>query len=900
MDGKAHSLTLTGTLPEGATVTWKGNGKRAAGAYAVTATVTLGNASVTLGATMYLADLDKVVDGAIYLDLYQKVLYAPDPYHGDEEYFVPQGTEYIFAAAFSQNDMIKKVYLPDSVTDIGEKALGFIATEDGLEKQQGFTVYGTSAAAKSYCEKHRLTHRTDYELLSVSSADDLVVKDGLVGWYDSRDLVGNLGKATSWKNRVSGGDAATILGGVYSAENPTGWRMDGDALYYRTPTVPVFEANKNNVGIVLPSAPFTGLGNFTVETLFDPLGITDDTGKEDIHGNNTSDKSYNQWGAYAGKRSTFTFGGLQLCFFHRSKAGNGNSLNARFFYARVAWEETDPISKKTGMTGARGRDYAIFSADANRENGLASGILTLTFERTVKTGQSTVMDFTVKTPFYTYTHNTSESEPRTVYEGNTLVHPGEAFFGFPAKIYHIRVYDRILTEAEKAQNHFADLCRVFDLDTSLLRSISDGKLTSICNAMASYTAASPKSEVESAFLSATATTRLAKLTVICVDANGNELKRETHHLPLDTEYSVQAPVLGGRYTRTFTLTGNLSGHAERTVLYRIAPALTEAEQAALIPAVTVWGGTLTFGTGSADITAATDWGVSLPALGSTPYGGKYSIVLSNLLASRAARTSVNSLGVRYEDARTVASRMGVPLYALTLSSDVSLTKGKEVALPIAALPEGMRGVLRFGEDKCINPVTVSAVGQNGAKVTVTGTLRVSGNSADTGGLTWYFTPTDCNGTVTAKAGTALSFYSARAYTSGWWIVTLEDSDASLSDTDLFRVIDGIRTAKGNDGKVLFLCFFNDAARVKTLMDRYGDIILPMVEYLSSPATLRAAGLDPAIFLAGGSIPSVLTANGSLNAVGHALVARCISEALYAHGYFDGVYAAYDAYYEEHS
>jgi hypothetical protein len=317
----------------------------------------------------------------------------------------------------------------------------------------------------------------------------------------------------------------------------------------------------------------------------------------------------------------------------------------------------------------------------------------------------------------------------------------------------------------------------------------------------------------------------------------------------------------------------------------------------LVPTVSIWGGTLTFGTGSADVSAATDWGVSLPSLGSTPYGGKYSIVLSNLLAARAARGAVHSLGVRYEDIRTVASRMGVPPYVPTLSANVSLTKGKEVALPIAALPAGMRGVLRFGEDQSVNPVTLSAVGQNAAAVTVTGTLRVSGSSADTSGLTWSFTPTECQGTVTVKAGTALSFYSARTYTSGWWIVALENSDAALSDTELFRVIDGIRTAKGNDGKVLFPCFFTDAGRVKTLQDRYGDIILPMVDVLSSPTTLRAAGLDPALFPAAGNIPSVLTSGDSLNAIGHALVARCISEALFAQGYFDSVYAAYDAYYE---
>ena len=70
-----------------------------------------------------------------------------------------------------------------------------------------------------------------------------------------------------------------------------------------------------------------------------------------------------------------------------------------------------------------------------------------------------------------------------------------------------------------------------------------------------------------------------------------------------------------RYTRTHTVSGTMNGHTECTVVYRTVPALTEAERKALIPAVTVWGGTLTFGTGSADITAATTWSVDLPALG---------------------------------------------------------------------------------------------------------------------------------------------------------------------------------------------------------------------------------------------------------------------------------------------
>ena len=53
----------------------------------------------------------------------------------------------------------------------------------------------------------------------------------------------------------------------------------------------------------------------------------------------------------------------------------------------------------------------------------------------------------------------------------------------------------------------------------------------------------------------------------------------------------------------------------------------------------------------------------------------------------------------------------------------------------------------------------------------------------------------------------------------------------------------------------------------------------------------------AAFSGSSTIPAVLLTGGNLNAVGHALVARSISLALLEAGYFDGVYAAYDAYFD---
>ena len=62
---------------------------------------------------------------------------------------------------------------------------------------------------------------------------------------------------------------------------------------------------------------------------------------------------------------------------------------------------------------------------------------------------------------------------------------GDAFFGVPATVYAVRVYDSVLTAEEKAQNHAVDLMAYFGLDVSNLAAAS---AAATCASISSYSA----------------------------------------------------------------------------------------------------------------------------------------------------------------------------------------------------------------------------------------------------------------------------------------------------------------------------------------------------------------------------------------------------------------------------
>ncbi len=96
----------------------------------------------------------------------------------------------------------------------------------------------------------------------------------------------------------------------------------------------------------------------------------------------------------------------------------------------------------------------------------------------------------------------------------------------PADVYAIRIYNRVLTEAELLQNHFADLCAYYGLDVSaFLEYVPEARRTLIYQRFASYTFENADAaSMQKALDEAVAVTFLAfDGFAIKVEGEGNEL-----------------------------------------------------------------------------------------------------------------------------------------------------------------------------------------------------------------------------------------------------------------------------------------------------------------------------------------------------------------------------------------
>ena len=111
-DGKEHSLTVKGTLPEGTTVRYENNAKTESGEYKVKAFVENANYNtLELEATLYIRSL---LDAKSIIDT---ILTRPDAWSFMPEAFLPENMAY---SALPQNEFSEFV----SVNNIGKRSIG--------------------------------------------------------------------------------------------------------------------------------------------------------------------------------------------------------------------------------------------------------------------------------------------------------------------------------------------------------------------------------------------------------------------------------------------------------------------------------------------------------------------------------------------------------------------------------------------------------------------------------------------------------------------------------------------------------------------------------------------------------------------------------------------------------
>jgi hypothetical protein len=155
-----------------------------------------------------------------------------------------------------------------------------------------------------------------------------------------------------------------------------------------------------------------------------------------------------------------------MTMFHYSTLSTGNSMAVRPFYYINGWE-----SGANGKVTFTDRRDIFGTNNTPGKSEWKQGILAFTVDRTVADGADyTLTEFvgTVGNESFTVNNGTGVTDGKldhTFYSLSAVVNPFDAFIGFPAQVYAVRAYNRTLTAAEKAQNHFADVAAYLGLNT---------------------------------------------------------------------------------------------------------------------------------------------------------------------------------------------------------------------------------------------------------------------------------------------------------------------------------------------------------------------------------------------------------------------------------------------------
>ena len=323
--------------------------------------------------------------------------------------------------------------------------------------------------------------------------DKLYVQEDLAALFTAFDPVGSGIDLASgkWADKKTG-----VTVSLEDNSSVAAWSIGegGRGVSYRFDSLMDLAADRYNIGMRLPTGVLTN-GDISVEYTYkvNPVENADGTQARILNLGTTNTKPiqtnigvYN-YGLYNGNRSSFTFGGLQLCQFQWDNY-QGASMTSRIFYTYTGWDGTN------GTTFIQ--PYLFGSA----ENGFSYGVSGIAFTRKVtdrsaeetyhlaefgifKNGKSqgTIQNGTGlanSKNFYTI------DELNSKHSGSTAA---DAFFGVPATVYAIRLYTDDLTTEELKQNHAVDLMAYFELDVRGFAAADEAKKTAVYDAFASYT-----------------------------------------------------------------------------------------------------------------------------------------------------------------------------------------------------------------------------------------------------------------------------------------------------------------------------------------------------------------------------------------------------------------------------
>ncbi len=182
--GYPQSIRITGTLPEGVTVSYSGNSRTEPGSYTVTASFTVpeGYAPVaSMRAIMRIQEPAVKDGGMVFVDAGKTHLYRLDDGFSRAVLRVPDSAARIAEGAMASAEDLFGVYIPSSVRYIGPHAVGFVKKGGSYEKIDGFVVYGEAGSvAETWCETYGIsfdsvhlprTYQSPTELYDPASTD---------------------------------------------------------------------------------------------------------------------------------------------------------------------------------------------------------------------------------------------------------------------------------------------------------------------------------------------------------------------------------------------------------------------------------------------------------------------------------------------------------------------------------------------------------------------------------------------------------------------------------------------------------------------------------------------------------------------------------------------------------
>lgn len=319
-------------------------------------------------------------------------------------------------------------------------------------------------SARAYSLQNPASYKKELEaLIAAGDHDDspyaaLLVTDGLTLRFDAHNpLNGTVDLVNGTWTSTDGSATATM-------DNKTFWTVRPSGGFgFGFTSGAQWSANNAKTGLTFDINDLP-TGDFTVEFAVAMDGIVDQNGNDVYH--QLADGKY---GWYTAAKSTWMFGAYHLMQFLPSTAPSGASLSVRGMYSTCG--SYSVIAGGGSNSNYQGNQPMMLETGLHQRQSYS-----VTFDHTPKSGSQTY-----DSASYVAYHNTGEFY--SFHNQNTGITAFQTYlpnstgmfhimYGFPGTVYEVRIYNRVLTEAERQQNYFVDLARAFALDVTGVAELS--------------------------------------------------------------------------------------------------------------------------------------------------------------------------------------------------------------------------------------------------------------------------------------------------------------------------------------------------------------------------------------------------------------------------------------------